>query len=390
MDGLRARAQRPIRELLLAVALGHGDDRRIATLIGSVNADELVEAASRHRVVSLLYDRLYRIDPIPKEALNALARPRLAAQARRHLLQQTLAMAMGALDVPALVIKGHVLAADWYDDPMTRDFNDIDLVVNPTDFGRAVDALESAGIAVASTNWHGFRDLEVAEIPLRFRATVVDLHWHVVAIGQDRRRLRLPTAELFDRAVSTRVDELDLLTLGPVDTLLHLCVNAGLGGGRRLRGLIDIDSVLQSGRVDVAEFAARAHQTGAGRICAAMLQRSSTVLARPVPPRLLDALSPSRSWLIANRVVDRVSLASRRSITVVPSGLLLGSGRATSPATMVAFTRAVGRALATRVGRPGLTDPGGRLDWRRLPADGQVAVHRREYFDWVASKDEGP
>ena len=64
----------------------------------------------------------------------------------------------------------------------------------------------------------------------------------------------------------------------PVDTLVHLCVNTGLDGGRRLRGLIDVDTVLQSGRIDVAELTARSHHTGTGRLCAAVLQRASTVL----------------------------------------------------------------------------------------------------------------
>jgi hypothetical protein len=390
VDAEKPAGRGELRQLLLAAARPDTDVRRIAALVGSVDLGEMVAAARHHRVLSLLHDRLLRIDGIRRDALDALAIPRLVAEAHRFHLYRTLTRAAAALDVPMLTVKGHVLAANWYEDPTTRDFNDIDVVVMRTDFERAVDSLSAVGIEPATSNWHGFLECKVAEVPVRFETSVVDLHWHVVAMGDARRHLRLSTAELFERAEPTRLGELDLLTMCPVDTLLHLCVNVGLDGGRRLRGLIDIDTVLHSGRVDVAEFAARARQTGTGRLCAAMLQRSSTVLARPLPPRLLDELSPSRSWLIANRVVDRVSLANRGSMASVASGLLLGSGRATSAATMMAFARAVSRALATRVGRSGLTDPGGQLDWRRLPADGQVAAHRRDYFDWVVSANECP
>ena len=262
------------------------------------------------------------------------------------------------------------------------------MVVQPEVFGRAVNALSAAGIEPAGTNWHGFLKHEVGEAPMRLQTSVIDLHWHVVALGQDRRRLRMSTAELFERAVPTRIGELDLLTLCPVDTLLHLCVNTGLGGARRLRGLIDIDTVVRTGRVDLDEFVVRANSTGTGRLCSAILQRSRILLGTPVEPDLLRELSPSPKWLAANRLADRLSL-SRRTSTSVASGLLLGSGRRTAPATAAAFGRAIIRAVATRLGRPDLAEAGGELDWQRLPADGDVDGHRRAFVDWVASAGPG-
>ena len=260
--------------------------------------------------------------------------------------------------------------------------------MQPEVFGRAVEALSAAGIEPAGTNWHGFLEYEVGEAPMRLQSSVIDLHWHVVAIGHDRRGLRMSTAALFERAVPTRIGHLDLLTLCPVDTLLHLCLNTGLGGARRLRGLIDIDTVVRSGRVDLAEFVVRAHSTGTSRLCSAILQRSRTLLGTPVPPGLLVELSPSRTWLVANRLADRLSLW-RRTSTNVASGLLLGSGRRTASATAAALGRASLRAAATRLGRPDFAEAGGELDWQRPPADGDVEGHRRAFLDWVSSVGPG-
>jgi hypothetical protein len=38
----------------------------------------------------------------------------------------------------------------------------------------------------------------------------------------------------------------------------------------------------------------------------------------------------------------------------------------------------------TRLGRPGLTDPGGDLDWQRTSGDGSRDVEREQYLRWVA------
>ena len=195
---------RQLRELLVAAARPHSDDRRIAALVASIDIDEMVAAARHHKVLSLLHERLLQIDGISRKALDALAIPRLVAQAHRFHLQRTLARATEALDVPALTIKGHVLATNWYENPATRDFGDVDLVVKARDFEQAVDSLAAAGIEPVTSNWHGFLDHEVAEVPVRFETSVVDLHWHVVATGEARRHLHLPTAEFFERAEPVR------------------------------------------------------------------------------------------------------------------------------------------------------------------------------------------
>ncbi len=379
--------RRQLRDLLLAVARRDCDANRIASLVRGVDATELVQFAQQHRMVSLLHLYLGQVDGVPGGSLDALAKARYVAQARRIVLLRMLARATEALDVPALTMKGHALAANWYANPDTRDFNDLDVLVRPRDFERALAALALAGMTPATTNWHGFLAHEVAEVPVQLRSAVLDLHWHVVALGQERRHLLLPTLEFFDRAVPARFGDVEMLTLGPVDTLLHLCVNTGLGGARHLRGLIDIDTVVRSGRVDMAAFAIRVRETGAGRLCAAMLQRVSYVMATPVDPELLFELTADRSWLMANRLVDRSG--QRRQSGNVASGLLLSSGRNTRRATAIALWGGTGRAVATRMGRRDLTDAGGALDWTRQPDDGDVPGHRRKYLGWVGAVETG-
>jgi hypothetical protein len=163
-------------------------------------------------------------------------------------------------------------------------------------------------------------------------------------------------------------------------------VNSGLGGGRRLRGLLDIDAVLRSGHVDPAAFVARSRSSCTERLCSAMLQRTHLLVGTPLPAGLLDELAPSRAWLLANRLAERVGGIRRRATAGIGPGLLLGSGRETALATLVAGGRALGDAVAVRRGRPDLTAPDGALAWGRAPEDGDIAGHRQRYFEWVATQ----
>jgi len=342
-----------VRRLLLAVGRP-GGDAEILALVESTDAAALVAGAQHHHVVSLVHDRLRSIPGAPAHVLGALARPRLAAQAHRHLLQRTLVVAVDALEVPAIVMKGHVLA-DWYDEPLSRDFNDNDVLVRPADFTNAVAALESAGLRVTATNWHGFLEYEVGEVPMRRQTTVIDLHWHVVATGAVRRHFELPTGAFFERAVPGRVGDTDVLVLSPEDTLLHLCVNSGLGGGRRLRGLLDVDAVVRSGRVDLGTFAERARAAAVERLLAA----GATVLVeKPLAADLDDA---RRLAALGDGTAGRVVVGYhlRCADTVIRLRDLVAAGVVGEPTS---FAFAVGQHLEQW--RPG-TDPAASVTARR-------------------------
>lgn len=372
----------PVRSLMLSAVRPDGDDEQISRLASSVDPAAVLAACQQHAVVSLVHERLRTLDGHDPSRWEALERRRLSLQIRCLELDHTLATAGSVLDVPWLSVKGDMLA-QWYDDPTLRDYGDLDLLVRPSDFVRSLEALTLAGIVPVSDNWRGFREHEVAEVPLASGRSVVDLHWHVVAMGDFRRHFRLPTDELIERAVPVALHRPDVRTLDPVDTLVHLCVNAGLDGGRRLRNLVDVDRVLRTGRIDLDELVGRVRESGSGRLVAALLQRASNLVGTPVPDDLLDDLCGGRTWLMANRLIDRT--AARRSADAgIASGVLLGSGRPSSLGTYAALGRTVGRLGASLFGRAALAQPGGALDWQRRPVEGAAQVDRADYLAWVA------
>ncbi len=385
MRTAREAGERSARRLVIAACRPSTTALELEELVRDVGVEALVSQADYHRVASTLYDRLDGLDGVAKRLGDELLARRLAAQVRRLDAQRALLLLQRVLDAPFLVVKGPVLSSHWYPRDRLRDFNDLDVLVAPADFGRVFEALCAEGAVPRASNWHGFRAHGVAEVPLRLGSTTIDLHWDLVALAEHRSDIRLPIHELFEQSVTVPVGELEVRTLDPVDTLLHLCVNTGLGDAHRLRNLVDVDVVVGSGRVDLGEFAVRSDRLGLGRLCSAVLQRAVSVLGTELPEGFLAGLSPSRSWLLANAAVDRAGLWSGGHASVA-SSRLVAAGRSSAPATAAAFGRATRRGVLERVGHPSLGQVGGDLDWQRLPADGDIDAHRRRYFDYVAAQ----
>lgn len=381
-----------VRAVLLAALSVDGADDELAALLealGDADLLTLTSLAEVHGVAEVVHDRLRcHANRIPADVLSRLKAHRLAAAARQLQSYQVLADVASVLDVPFLTMKGPVLAADWYGDASLRGYVDIDLLVARGDFSHALDTLIDAGFEYLAINWQGFLYHGVAEIPLGRKGSMIDLHWHPIALARARRSIDLDVTAMIGRSRRVRLGVVDVRAHAPEDTLLHLCVNSGLDGARRLRRLVDVDVVARSGRVAWEVFVERARGSSAEGLCAAVLQRAALLIGTPLPHGLLPELAPFPGWLAANALIDRRRRTGRRLAHGVASGLLLASGRSTRWMTAATLARQTIEATLVRVGRPPATAPGGVLDWQRAPVDGDIAAWRRRYLAWVSSADD--
>ena len=267
----------PVREaghVLLALIDTRTERDRVVEVVESIDLRALVDVARAHRVIALVHRRLVDAGvDLPPSVATGLQRERTSSAALQLTSYRTIAAIRGAVESPFLVVKGPVLGVAWYRDPSLRWFTDVDVLVRRQDFGQVIDGLVGAGFDELSANWRGFLDHEVSEVPLSHADSTVDLHWHLVGIGAERRELAWEMAPLFERAERISLGSDEVATLDAEDTLLHLCVNGGLDGASTLIRLVDIDVVARSGRVDWTEFADRARTARAGALCAAVLQR---------------------------------------------------------------------------------------------------------------------
>ena len=371
---------------LLAVVDARTPSERIAGLVDGVDLDALLDAARVNRVVGVLHQRLEDAGIVlPAPVAARLAAARFAATGRQLVAYHALAAITAALGESFLVVKGPVLGAVWYGEPSRRQFSDIDVLVRRHDFARCLRALLEAGFAEHSANWKGFLEHGVAEIPIAAGATAIDLHWDLVALGTTRREIRWDMAPLFDRAETVELaPNVRVATLDPVDTLVHLCINGGLDGARRLGRLVDVDVVARSGRIDWHQVVTRARGAGAAGLCSAVLQRCAALVGTALPDGLLAELEPFPGWLALNALVDRPRRDGRLPEDGVASGTLIASAHDTRLATSTQLARKLGANVLSRFGRPHLADSGGALDWQRGSDPAQAARERDRYLRWVA------
>jgi hypothetical protein len=355
----------------------------VAHLLEHADLRAVVNLARRHRVAALLHDRLQDLDGTASSTLTAQLRyDHLEARARQLQAHATIARLRSALAVPFLIVKGAALAQRWYDDPSLRTYVDVDVLVRHTDFRKASEALISAGFTHLLPSWNGLLARGMAEVPLQHGSCTVDLHWHLIARQDPRREIELHEDAIFDRADALTLGSVDVATLDCEDTLLHLCIHSGLDGGRRLHQLVDVDRVIRSGRINWEVFTARAYETKAHALCAAIAQRCHELIGTPLQQGLLTQLQPFHGWTYANAIVNRYRRHDRRLFSGIASGILVAAGRATLAATIVNVTRAAREATHDRVMQVRMRRE--RRGIEGASSNGHEDRHSRErYLAWV-------
>jgi hypothetical protein len=142
------------RFLCLAVscALGQGDRPALRAAARAVHDwERVLQGAHKHRVAALVADGLRDSADghgVP-DAVGVRMRQMAAIASRRCLIQMKEVLRLSRLfakaDIRVIVLKGVVLSWQLYGDPTKRGPGDIDLLVDPSDFWRAQDALVQAG-----------------------------------------------------------------------------------------------------------------------------------------------------------------------------------------------------------------------------------------------------
>lgn len=356
----------------------------------------LIELALAHRIEGRLHANLSaragRTSPasaseptVSDAALERLKLERQRAGALHLLATRSLrrtAEALNAACVDWVVVKGPAIAKR-YAFPDQRRATDLDIVVRRADFGTAFAALEQAGFESINRNWGGFIDHGIAETPLRHDHAIIDLHWHIVGLAVQRHAIPVDVDAMLDRRRALDPDVAGTTTFDDEDTLLHQCLHAALGGGRRLVWFADIDALIRTATLDWDTVAERATANRQRAITATMLSRCHQLFGTPLPADLPAPLRPTRTIRVTESLINRAQRSDDRRLNGWQSGLLLAAERDSVTATAAALGRSIRHEAAARRGRPTLTDGGGALDWHTASGG---ARGRRRWLDYVASE----
>jgi hypothetical protein len=351
-------------------------ERRQRALEGfdRTDVERLVTHASRHRVVPFLASAIAGAElPATDEVVRSIEGSRTAWMAR-HMLAlaelERLQVSLDAANVPFVVVKGPVLSEHLYADAGLRMFGDVDLLFPPDGFARAVEVLERAGAAVLDRNWSlalsELRGQLHLQLPL---GNVGDAHWHIVNRAVVREDFTIPTEELLGRARRIRVGTLQVPTLDPVDTLLHLSLHAALSGADRLIWLKDVERAIAVDRPPWDVVVRRSRRWKASRSVAVTLARARRTLDAPVPGDVLDALFASRTWRRIGDLLDRRFPVEETEVRQTPASFWAQLTRATTTTTLRAVAHRAGRRITSGADRARgpdrMFDPAGTPDDRQ-------------------------
>ncbi len=250
------------------------------------------------------------------------------------------------VDVRWAVVKGPVLSELCYPRPDLRPYGDLDVLVHPGDFRRAIRALELMDGNVLERNWTAMAKAERGELAVVMPSgPVIDLHWHLLIERRDRRVVRLDTARLLERSHCVRLGRTDVPALDHLDQLVHLFVHAGLSGGHYLQWSLDLwfaqAALGRWGGEQPLELQARLEEAGATLIAKVMSERAERLLGRPLPASPAK-IGSGRLWASGLRTLDTVRPPEHWNGGPGSGRLLLASTRSsTLSSTKHLFTSAV-------------------------------------------------
>lgn len=233
--------------LCARVSVGAVAAVRIRELLDAgIDWQRFVQAAIHHRVVPLVQRTLFRDFPgsVPRTIAEGLS-DSCSALARRNLfLTAKLSRIVGQLEsdgVRALAYKGPTLAVQVYGSLALRQFGDLDVLVDNSEYLRAREMLEAYGFALeADCGW---------ECSFRDASTLVQIDLHR-SFTPDQFPVALNFRELWERREYVSLLGRSVPTLSREDGLVVLCIqivkDAWGGGAMRLSKVCDIAELIRS------------------------------------------------------------------------------------------------------------------------------------------------
>jgi hypothetical protein len=284
----------------------------------------LIASADRHGVAALLHTHIRflgsdRIPPTARETLAVRARACVAWNLRLGHELSRLLTALGQAGIPVIPLKGPVLAAQLYPDPLLRFSADLDLLVRHHDCAAGERTLRQAGYRRSPAHEQGadYHTIFVSE-DAAAGGVAVELHHE---LGE--RHVSGPDVRVIWASASASMWEgHPIWSMALPDLLLYLCVHAAKDGLASIKALLDITLLVEryQDTLPWKDLVARVKTARVSSPVYLALSQSRMLLGAPVPDRFLDAIRPRHlSWPLAHALFKW-----RGGVLHAPGDLLVG------------------------------------------------------------------
>lgn len=198
-------------------------------------------------------------------------------------------------EIAVAALKGIYLLETVYTDIGTRAMNDIDILIKKKDLAECINILE--GLGYKPTTYFSLDDanIDTKHVPpmQRESGAMVEVHWTLL---EEDEPFTIDADALWERTLPATIANIDALSLGIEDLILHLCLHLtyqhylNLG----LRGLLDIAMVIHKfqSQIDWKKLVEIAKAWGAEKVTALTLKLVETQLNVPIPAEVINSLLP--------------------------------------------------------------------------------------------------
>ena len=280
------------------------DAQRFTELARTGDWFRLLLLAEEHGVLGHLAYHLRELDPnfVPTDVKRMLLeRHRAQVFSTLKLTAELfrLLRCFAAKDIPALVVKGPVLAMQAYGDPAMRHFGDLDLLVRHRDIRRATEAMIASGFEATVP----LSAIDAGKIPGQYLFSkpganlLVELHNDFTLRYFPR---RLPIDRLFDRHIQVQLDGHEAPALAVEDELVYICVHGATHFWDRLGWIADVAAlVTRKSDINWGSATKFANVVGAERMFYTGLRLATDLLHARLPDKVLCVRSDVRGRQMA-------------------------------------------------------------------------------------------
>jgi hypothetical protein len=258
--------------------------------------------AAQHSVLPLIHQSLNALCPqqIPisiQASLQAEVRKLTLHNMRLSQELTQLANLLATHEIRVICFKGPCLAVTAYEDLKLRQFSDLDILVDPTDFLQVRRLMAQLGYASSQRSWHFLSEQQeesyfyaTGECALYNTRTALDLHHQLVP------RYFLSAQPSFDalwqRAETLTLWGTQLSSLHPDDLLLYLCWHGSKDCWASLKSVCDLAELLhrRAGHIDWPAVVAQAEASGSIRMLCTGLSLAHNLLGVELPEPVLGLL----------------------------------------------------------------------------------------------------
>jgi hypothetical protein len=359
---LKNEAQLSTEQRLLLALLGRRPELRdkaeVPSLLSQINWTNFLKITSRdlYPYVAFNLEPYRSLLEAPLEWEQLLKTRRFTA-VQNLLLHHELSRILQALQesgIPALALKGIVLAYSAYPDLSLRPMADLDLLVPPGRREEALGVLQTLEYqypeSVLATNRDHISRLDPNQElapPLRLRASsaLVEIHSQLEC---SEPLFPMSIGEFWSRSIFVELKGLRVGTLCPEDFLFHVCLHLSRYHRfeKGLLPLIDLKLLLES-RLDWnwAGIAERSSQRGCAAWMYLTLETARDLVGAPIPDSFFQALPQPHDPTNLRRLLDQQIWSARSGRRVPPfvSSLLAESSWRKRARMILTRARLVGK-----------------------------------------------